>query len=101
MKTTSCSHLDLPRASFTLFEHFAFLMPALSAFPDGIKWQRCTKKSCTPVFFVVNELPPRLRFRVENMALGGIFFGPRKPDMNLYAGVIYIAGSPTIPTVPN
>ncbi len=34
-----------------------------------------------PVYFCINELPPKLRMKKENLILAGLWFGRSKPEM--------------------
>lgn len=49
---------------------------------DGVPVFKSSKTSMWPVFFAVNELPIKMRFKKNHMLLGGIWFGG-KPLHNL------------------
>lgn len=51
---------------------------------DGVPVFKSTKFGIWPVYQVVNELPPHLRFLQENILLWGVWFGPEKPKMNTF-----------------
>lgn len=36
-----------------------------------------------PVYLTIENLPPRIRFKNENTITCGLWFGPKKPAMNL------------------
>lgn len=42
-----------------------------------------------PVYFSINELPPEVRHKEENLLLGGIAFGYEKPHANILMKPIY------------
>ncbi|KAE8741791.1 hypothetical protein FOCC_FOCC012680 [Frankliniella occidentalis] len=42
-----------------------------------------------PIYFSINELPPEVRHKEENLLLGGIAFGNEKPHPNLLMKPIY------------
>ena len=49
---------------------------------DGVNFARSSKKSMWPILVGVNELPYRLR--KNNLYLCGLWYGKKKPPMNLY-----------------
>ena len=49
---------------------------------DGVNFARSSKKSMWPILAGVNELPYRLR--KDNLFLCGLWYGKKKPPMNLY-----------------
>lgn len=49
---------------------------------DGSPVYKSSKTSVWPIQFVINELPPRLR--QQNTVLAGLWFGPTRPDMNVF-----------------
>lgn len=51
---------------------------------DGVPVFKSTKFGIWPVYLVVNELPPHLRFLRKNILLWGVWFGPEKPKMNTF-----------------
>ena len=53
-------------------------------FSDGVPVFKSTKFGIWPVYLVVNELPPHLRFLRKNILLWGVWFGPEKPKMNTF-----------------
>lgn len=48
---------------------------------DGIPVFKSSKFSIWPLYFVINELPLQKRWSQKNMILGGLWFGPQKPNM--------------------
>ncbi|KAJ8671106.1 hypothetical protein QAD02_002365 [Eretmocerus hayati] len=51
---------------------------------DGFPLFKSSKISIWPFFLVINELPYHLRYKKENMLLAGLWFGPTKPEANLF-----------------
>lgn len=54
---------------------------------DGIQPTRGSTKTIWPILLVVNELPVKYRFSLENVILAGVWPGPKKPsrtDMALF-----------------
>ena len=51
---------------------------------DGVKIFNSSKRSFWPVYFIINELPPKMRFRLENMLIGGVWCSFQKPFMSLF-----------------
>lgn len=51
---------------------------------DGLPVFSSSKFSLWPCYFVVNELPYRLRLLKENMIIGGLWFGEQKPNMRVF-----------------
>lgn len=49
---------------------------------DGVPVFKSSKTSMWPIYFVINELPFKMRFKKENVLLGGIWYGS-KPQPNL------------------
>lgn len=57
----------------------------LSVNTDGAAAYRWTiNKPCYPIFVVVNNLPPRLRFSKNNIILAGIWLSKGEPDIPLF-----------------
>lgn len=57
----------------------------LSVNTDGAAAYRWTiNKPCYTIFLVVNNLPPRLRFNVNNVILAGIWLSKGEPHMPLF-----------------
>lgn len=50
---------------------------------DGVKIQDGSKQ-LWPLFFRINEFPPRIRFKYSNCLLGGIWFADKKPNMHVF-----------------
>lgn len=51
---------------------------------DGVPVFKSSKFSIWPLFFVINELPYKLRMKMQNAMLGGVWFGSSKPNMQLF-----------------
>ena len=51
---------------------------------DGIPCFKSSNMSLWPLFFQINELPFNKRTNPDNMILGGLWFGPKKPTMISY-----------------
>ncbi|KAK3922577.1 Protein KINKY POLLEN [Frankliniella fusca] len=49
---------------------------------DGVPVFKSMKTSMWPIFFVINELPFKMRFKTSNVLLGGIWYGT-KPSANM------------------
>ncbi len=62
-------------------EHLAF-----SINTDGVPLFKSSSTSFWPVYLVVHNLPPDIRMNSENMILGAIWCGPKKPCMNALLG---------------
>lgn len=57
----------------------------LSANEDSAAaYRSTTKKPLYPLFLVVNNLPPHLRFDKNNLIIGALWFNTGKPDMALF-----------------
>lgn len=51
---------------------------------DGIPVFKSSNYAVWPLYFVVNELPYKLRMRKQNILLGGLWFGSSKPNMHVF-----------------
>ena len=51
---------------------------------DGLPVFNSSKFSLWPCYFIVNELPYRLRLLKENIIIGGLWFGEVKPNMHVF-----------------
>lgn len=51
---------------------------------DGINIFKSSKFAIWPLTFVVNELPPDKRLDPENVIMGGLWFGTKKPNFNMF-----------------
>lgn len=47
---------------------------------DGVQLSKGSQSSIWPILLVINELPPKIRFDVENLILAGVWPGPSKPS---------------------
>ncbi|XP_026289147.1 uncharacterized protein LOC113214096 isoform X2 [Frankliniella occidentalis] len=56
---------------------------------DGISLYKSSNFQVWPIYFSINELPPEVRHKEENLLLGGIAFGNEKPHPNLLMKPIY------------
>ncbi len=56
---------------------------ALSLNTDGVPLFKSSSVSLWPVYFVVLNLPAKIRMNAENVLLGGLWLGPTKPPMKL------------------
>jgi len=56
----------------------------LSMFIDGIPLYSSSSISLWPVYLLINEIPPKKRFRKKNMLLWGVWQGAGKPNMNMF-----------------
>ena len=56
---------------------------------DGLPLFKSSKFSLWPIYFVINELPYKLRIRTENMIISGLWFGESKPNMNVFLQPIF------------
>lgn len=56
---------------------------------DGFAVFKSSTYSVWPFYVAINELPPNLRLKKENMLLGGLWFGTGKFDPNLFSKPIY------------
>lgn len=54
---------------------------------DGVPLFKSSKFSIWPLYLVINELPYEERFKKENVIIAGIWFGPEKPNANLFISV--------------
>ncbi|KAL5509603.1 hypothetical protein EMCRGX_G004997 [Ephydatia muelleri] len=70
---TLCKDADLQTNSFL----------ALGISTDGVALFKSSKTSLWPVYLLIQNLPPQVRFKGENIILCGIWQGSRKPDMNV------------------
>lgn len=51
---------------------------------DGVVIFKSSKFNIWPFYFIVNELPYKERTNRENLILGGLWFGDKKPEANLF-----------------
>ena len=51
---------------------------------DGVPVFKSSNFSIWPLYFVINELPYRLRMKMKNVILAGLWFGSVKPNMQLF-----------------
>lgn len=51
---------------------------------DGVPIFKSSGFSLWPAYFEINELPPKKRRQVNNMILGGLWFGEHKPVMTTF-----------------
>ena len=56
---------------------------ALGISTDGIPIFKSTKSPLWPVYLIIHNLPPQIRFKGENIILCGLWQGPSKPDMEI------------------
>ncbi|XP_033725139.1 LOW QUALITY PROTEIN: uncharacterized protein LOC117315101 [Pecten maximus] len=56
----------------------------LSLFIDGIPLFTSSAVSLWPVYLLINEIPPKERFRKKNMLPWGVWQGTGKPKMNMF-----------------
>ena len=56
---------------------------ALGISTDGVALFKSSKSTLWPVYLMIQNLPPQVRFKGENIILCGIWQGSCKPDMNL------------------
>jgi hypothetical protein len=56
----------------------------LSMFIDGVPLFKSSGVSMWPVYFIINEIPPKERFLKKNMLLWGIWQGTGKPKMTMF-----------------
>lgn len=57
---------------------------SLMWYADGVPVYKSSRKSLWPIYFVINELPPEERFKLENMLIGGFWFGGKvQPNLLL------------------
>lgn len=53
-------------------------------YSDGVPVYKSTNKSLWPIYFVINELPADQRYKLENMLIGGFWFGSKvQPNLLL------------------
>lgn len=48
---------------------------------DGVPVFKSSKYNIWPLYFVINELPPKKRWCNDNVILAGLWFGSKKPNM--------------------
>lgn len=48
---------------------------------DGVPVFKSSKGSIWPVYLMVTSIPPEHRFKVDNMIVASLWFGPTKPNM--------------------
>lgn len=52
---------------------------------DGAPVFESSTFSIWPIYIILNEIPPEVR--MKNVIVSGLFFGPKKPEMNLFLDV--------------
>ena len=53
-------------------------------YTDGVAVFRKSKYNIWPFYLIINEVPFKKRFNLENVILGGLWFGEKKPKPNLF-----------------
>ena len=56
---------------------------------DGMPLFKSSKISIWPIFLIINELEPRLRFKSENIIFAGIWYSSKKPEASLFLKPLY------------
>ena len=56
---------------------------------DGVPIFKLSKFSLWPLYFVINELPFKLRHVMENVILAGLWFGELKPNMSIFLKPVF------------
>ncbi len=56
---------------------------------DGIPVFKSSNNAIWPLYFIINELPYRLRMKWQNVILAGLWFGSKKPNMKLFLRPFY------------
>ena len=50
---------------------------------DGVPVFKSSKGSLWPVYFMITNIPPHQRTRMDNLIVAGLWFGPTKPNMDI------------------
>lgn len=58
-------------------------------YTDGVQVFKSSKFSFWPFFLVINELPYKDRFKIQNLIFGGMWFGYHKPRPEMFLRKIY------------
>ena len=69
----------LPREILSYPENFSLLFNT-----DGVPIFKSSNYSIWPIYFIINELPYKYRMLKQNCLLGGVWFGSKKPNMQLF-----------------
>ena len=56
---------------------------------DGVPLFKSSKISIWPIFLIINELEPSLRFKSENIIFAGIWYSSKKPEAALFLEPLY------------
>lgn len=48
---------------------------------DGVQLFKSNSQSLWPIQLAIANLPPAIRFNIDNLLLAGVWLGPVKPDM--------------------
>ncbi|CAF1497861.1 unnamed protein product [Adineta ricciae] len=64
----------------TLQHTYGDLFISLTLNIDGIQPNKGSQKTIWPILLIINELPLKRRFSLENIILAGIWPGPKKPS---------------------
>ena len=56
---------------------------------DGVPLFKSSKISIWPIFLVINELEPSLKFKSENIIFAGIRYSSKKPEAALFLEPLY------------
>lgn len=51
---------------------------------DGVEIHKSSRCSLWPVLLTCNFLPPRMRFKEQNMIMAGLYYGTQKPEFSLF-----------------
>ena len=55
---------------------------------EGVKIFKSSAGDLWVVMMVMNELPPGMRFKEDNMLMLGAWYGPKKPDFHIFVNPI-------------
>ena len=56
---------------------------------DGVPLFKSSKISIWPIFLVINELEPKLRFKSVNIIFAGMWYSTKKPDPSIFLELLY------------
>ena len=56
---------------------------------DDVPLFKSSKISIWPIFLVINELEPKLRFKSVNIIFAGMWYSTKKPDPSIFLELLY------------
>ena len=71
------------------YNHLPLLLQDVTLYTDGINIFEKSKYSLWPIFLSFNSLPLSERYKLSNILICGIWYGKKKPDMQVLFDIIF------------